>query len=296
MITGDKNFVSSERFRLQASQVDKLDVFYMGPGSVWPKVPVGYFDVVTAQDPLLRGAFARRAAKKIRARLNVQVHMDLQVLPWWKRILAHIVLRRVDSVRVVSEKIKKQVESVGIKAPIRVLPVYIDMSKFQNIVRHPSESDSLEKTILWVGRFEDEKDPLHALEVLKEVLKQVPGAKLIMLGRGSLEAALRDTSAGLPVEFPGWRDTAEYLAQVDVVLCTSKHESWGASMIEALAAGVPVVAPDVGIAREAGATVVGRSDLPRAVAEVLKSGQRGELKLQLPSAQEWARQWRQTLD
>ncbi len=250
---------------------------------------------MTSQDPLLRGAFARCAANKIGARVNMQVHMDLQVLPWWKRIFAKTQLRRADSVRVVSKKIKKQVESVGIRAPIRVLPIYIDISKFKNIVRHPSKSDLLGKTILWIGRFEAEKDPLLALAVLRQVLAAGIDIRLVMLGSGSLGATLRDNSVGLPVEFPGWRDPAAYLAKADVVLCTSKHESWGASIVEALAAGVPVVTPDVGVAREAGAVIVPREQLAKAVAEVLKSGQRGELQLQLPNAQEWARQWNETL-
>jgi glycosyltransferase involved in cell wall biosynthesis len=81
----------------------------------------------------------------------------------------------------------------------------------------------------------------------------------------------------------------------DVVLCTSKHESWGASIIESLAAGIPVVAPDVGIAREAGAIIMPRSDLGKAVEDVLNSGQRGELRISMPSAEEWARSWRETL-
>ena len=289
MSSGERYFSASPRLALQASQVEKLDVVYMGKGSVWPirHVDISKFrpDVVTAQDPFWRGFFAWRVARRTGAKLNIQVHTSVL------NPLGRFILRRADSVRVVSEKIKKQVESLGVKAPVHVLPVYIDISKFRNIARQPHDK----KTILWVGRFEDEKDPLYALEVIKKVLKQVPGAKLIMLGRGSLKASLRDKAKGLPVEFPGWRDTADYLAGADVVLCTSKHESWGASMIEALAAGVPVVAPDVGVAREAGAVVVGRSDLPRAGAEGLPSGQHGELTLQLPSAEKWARQWRQTL-
>ena len=288
MITGDKNFSASPRFALQAAQVERLGVVYIGWGSLWPKVPAGQFDVVTAQDPLLRGAFARRAAKKIGARFNVQVHMDLQVLPWWKHILARIILRHADSIRVVSEKIKKQVQNMGVTAPISVLPVYIDISKFRNIIHQPSKSDLLGGNILWLGRFEDEKDPLCAIEVLKKV----PNARLVMLGSGSLEKKLKKSAAGLEIEFPGWQDPAAYLAEADVVLSTSKHESYGASIIEALAAGVPVVSPDIGVAREAGAA---RLDLAHAVAEVLRSGGKGDLKIHLLNEQEWGQQWKQSL-
>jgi glycosyltransferase involved in cell wall biosynthesis len=292
MITGDKNFAASPRFALQASQVERLAVVYWGRGSLWPKILQGHFDVVTVQDPLLRGAFACHVANKIEAGLNVQVHMDLQALPWWKRMLAKMILRRADSVRVVSEKIKKQVEAIGVRAKISVLPVYVDVERFKNIVPVPHG----QKTVLWLGRFEPEKDPLYALEVFKKVWQNID-TKMVMLGQGSLEKVLRAKigKLNLPVIFPGWQDPATYLAQADVVLSTSLHESWGASIVEALAAGVPVVAPDVGVAQEAGATVTPRDELAGAVIKALRTGTRGRLQLSLLSQELWAQEWVKTL-
>jgi glycosyltransferase involved in cell wall biosynthesis len=286
MITGDKRFGPGHpRYDLQAAQVEKLVSIYWGRGSMWPKMPQEYFDVVTVQDPFWRGLFAWRVARRIGAKFNVQAHTSILT------ILGKFILRRADSIRVVSEKIKKQVENIGVTAPIHILPIYIDVSKFKNLVRQPHN----QKTILWVGRFETEKDPALAVGILKQICAQKIDVKLVMLGAGSLEQELRSLAEGLPVEFPGWQDPLLYLQTADVVLCTSKHESYGASIIEALAAGAPVVAPDVGVARAAGAIVVPREKLAEAVAGVLKSGQRGELKLQLPNAEQWAKQWKETL-
>ncbi len=81
MITGDKSFVSSERFRLQASVVEKLEVVYWGRDALWPTIPKGHFGVVTAQDPLWRGHVAWHIARLIDARLNIQVHTDLDAQP-----------------------------------------------------------------------------------------------------------------------------------------------------------------------------------------------------------------------
>lgn len=81
----------------------------------------------------------------------------------------------------------------------------------------------------------------------------------------------------------------------DVVVCTSKHESWGASIVEALAAGVPVVAPDVGVAREAGAILADRTELSQKVIEVLQKPVHGKLTLELRGPEAWAHAWKESL-
>lgn len=300
MISGDRHLLEQgseayARIELQRSQVERLDVF------VWPQLHSrrkiscaahkNVYDVITAQDPFWRGLLAWRVARITMAKLNLQVHTDLSAQPFLRRMLAYFLLRRADSVRVVSEKIKKQVQAVSGKVLVHVLPIYVDVTRFRNLAREPHQ----QKTILWVGRFESEKDPLQAIHVLEEVRAGGIDAKLIMLGTGSLASAVRREAGELPAGFPGWQDPKQYLQIADIVLCTSKHESYGASILEALAASVPVVAPDVGIAKEAGAIVVPRSDLGNAVIRVLNSGQRGELKMRVPNAEEWAKRWRETL-
>ncbi len=301
MISGDKNILKEgseahARLELQKSKVDRLDVF------VWPQIhtarkicqaaKMNQYDVITAQDPFWRGLLAWRIARRTGAKLNLQIHTDLSAQPFWRRSLAGFLLRRADSVRVVSEKIEKQAQEAGAKQ-IHIVPIYVDIDRFFGLVPEPHA----QKTNLWFGRFEPEKDPLGALTVLEEMRRAAIDAGLIMLGRGSLEKHARAKAKNFssPIEFPGWQDPLPYLQIADVVLCTSKHESWGASIVEALAAGCPVVAPDVGIAREAGAIVIPRSDLGNAIIDVLKSGQRGKLKISLPSAEEWEKRWRETL-
>ncbi len=292
MITGDKRFgPGNPRFELQKSVVEEFAVMYWGRGSLFPKLPKGHFDVVTAQDPFFRGHLAGHLAWFFGARLNLQVHTDLSALPWLKRWWAGFNLRKADSIRVVSEKIKKQVEDFGVKEKITVLPIFIEVQNFRDVVRKEHEG----KNILWIGRFEEEKNPLLSIEILKNVLNTIPDAKLTMLGAGTMQEEIIKRAMNLPVSIPGWQDPLPFLAMADVVLCTSLYESWGASMIEALAARVPVVAPDVGVAREAGAVVVLKVELARAVISVLKKEEKGVLKLNLPSATEWAIRWLQTL-
>lgn len=288
VITGDKNFRSGHpRFDLQSGAVGSLAAVYWGRGALLPALPEGPFDVVTAQDPFWRGLFALNAARRLKARSNVQMHTDLSAQSFFRRTLARYVLRRADSVRVVSARLKVQVERMGVRARIHVLPIFVDTAPFERLERtaHP------QKTILWIGRFEAEKDPLGAIDTLSAIRSKGIDAKLVMLGKGSLEPALRLHAKGLPVEFPGWRPPAPYLAEADVVLCTSLHESYGASIIEALSAGVPVVAPDVGVAKEAGARVVPRGALAEVAAQLLEAPERGTLKLHLVGRDEWQKAW-----
>lgn len=301
MISGDRHTleIDSEaykRLELQRGQVDKLDVF------VWPQVHSLFeifntarrvrYDVITAQDPFWRGLLALFIAKLAGGRLNIQVHADLVVQSLGYRLIAYLVLRHSDSVRVVSEKIKEQVLNMGVSAPIFILPVFVNLERFRLAKRNPTGQPSM---ILWVGRFEPEKDPLLAVDVLRKVRHSGVDAKLVMLGKGSMEYLVKERAGELPVELPGWIDPLPYLERADVVLSTSKYESWGASIVEALAAGVPVVARDVGVAREAGATIREREALHEAVAEILRSPMQGVLKLRLLNAQEWAIAWRETI-
>ncbi len=248
------------------------------------------FDTVSAQDPFFVGLLAWRIARRAGARFNVQVHADLYAQPLVRRLLAQTVLRHADSVRVVSEKIKKQVEGFGVRAKITVLPIFLDIERFKSVARRPDG-----KSILWIGRFEKEKDPLRALSILEEVRSAGADARLVMLGEGSMGTLLRERAKGLPVEFPGWQDPLPFFSEVSVALSTSQYEGFGASIVEALAAGVPVVAPDVGVAYEAGATVVPRGALGVEVLRALRSQTHGRLELPMLSASSWAEAWKQSL-
>ena len=317
MITGDRRIFepgteAKARFKLQQSAVEELRAVFWGKGAlIRPFFTNGKFDVVTSQDPFWRGLVAWCIARRLGAQLNIQVHTDFEAETKSKPIrhlLGQIVLRHADSVRVVSERIKDQVRR-HTQAPISVLPIFFDIEKFRNLVHRPHPR----KTILWMGRFEDEKDPLLAITVLEKVLQAGIDAELTVLGKGNLEEKFSKGAANLPISWKygaqivpisapiknlGWQqDTAPYLEVADVFLCTSKYESWGASIVEALAAGVPVVAPDVGVAKEAGAIIASRDRLAEAVIEVLRSVRpvRGELKLSPLSKEEWTVAWKETL-
>lgn len=223
-------------------------------------------DVVTAQDPFETGLIGLLIARHFGVPLHVQVHTDFlsrqfarhSLLNRFRKMLASFVLSRAARIRVILERTKDELRARGVSAPITVLPIFVDTARFSSLqrVKHPRFKIAL----LSIGRLEPEKRVELAVRALKESRDVGHDAGLTIVGSGSQEASLRSLahSLGLEqyVEFVGWRDDiAPYLASADALLVPSVYEGYGIVTIEALAAGVPVIATDVGAAREAGAIV-----------------------------------------
>ncbi len=92
-----------------------------------------------------------------------------------------------------------------------------------------------------VGRLGAEK----GLEVLSSVLPCLPGARLAIVGDGPHRRALEQHFAGLPVVFTGFlagEELASAVASADVMVFPSQTDTLGLVLLEAMAAGTPVVA------------------------------------------------------
>jgi glycosyltransferase involved in cell wall biosynthesis len=95
------------------------------------------------------------------------------------------------------------------------------------------------------------KGPLHLLNAMRSVWKGHPEATLVFVGKGELEGALRALAsfAGCEerVKFLGWRDDLnEIMPLFDVFVLPSLNEGMGRVLVEAMAAGRPIVASRVG--------------------------------------------------
>ena len=96
------------------------------------------------------------------------------------------------------------------------------------------------------GRFDDQKQPLSLLAILVAVRERVPAARLLLVGRGPLEAEIRAEAARLgiaeAVTILDFRDDIERLfPALDVHLLVSRNEGFGLATAEAMSCGVPVV-------------------------------------------------------
>jgi glycosyltransferase involved in cell wall biosynthesis len=101
-----------------------------------------------------------------------------------------------------------------------------------------------------VARLQPAKGHRYLLEAFVEILREVPSAKLVLVGWGVLEGELRRQAASLGIleatRFLGRRlDVQALLATFDVFAFSSIHEGQGIAILEAMAAEVPVIATDV---------------------------------------------------
>jgi glycosyltransferase involved in cell wall biosynthesis len=89
------------------------------------------------------------------------------------------------------------------------------------------------------------------IRAMTEVREAVPAVRLVVVGHGPMEGALRALVARLHLEdvvvFAGYREDAQRIAaSFDVFALTSEHEGLSIALIEALALGKPAVVTNVG--------------------------------------------------
>ncbi len=254
-------------------------------------------DVVTTQDPFEAGLVGLLVARAFGARLHVQIHTDFlspdfvrgSLLNRIRRLIARTVLSRAHGIRVVSDRIKESLTpNTWHLAPISILPIFVDTAQYVNLPRlkHPRFKISL----LMMSRLEPEKGVEIAIRALKQARDEGHDAGLIILGDGSLQNVLQSEvrSLGLErfVEFKGFQeDVRPFLSEADIVLAPSAYEGYGLSIVTALSAAVPVLATDVGIAREAGAIIATKEGFSDDLCEWIERGPRSAtLALALPES------------
>ena len=104
-----------------------------------------------------------------------------------------------------------------------------------------TEGHPEEKLLLYVGRLSAEK----SLEAARPILAAVPGLRLALVGDGPHREKLQRHFVGTPIYFAGYLTGAELAAayaSADIFFMPSRTETLGLVVLEAMAAGTPVVA------------------------------------------------------
>jgi len=158
----------------------------------------------------------------------------------------------------------------GQTAPLlNVVPNALDLSAFEapRVQGIPEKEEGVEGAgrdaagfrLLWVGRFEEVKNPALALDIFHRFLQKTAGegvggggageATLVMAGDGELFGEMRErTQAMENVVLKGKLERSEVfrlMGECDVLINTSRSEGFPVTFLEAMVHGLPIICFDV---------------------------------------------------
>jgi glycosyltransferase involved in cell wall biosynthesis len=203
-------------------------------------------------------------AKAKRIPTVLSLHSEFRALrPRWRYWFPNeYAIRAADYVITVNRRIAQTLVDEKLRTDrVSPIPNGVDFKVFGHGEGTAFRSDlglRAEPLVLTPGRICEVKNQLFVLEVLPRLLESVPDVHWAILGivsdtdyNRSLHAAI--TQSGLTQRvhlLPGLSAESAELAgaydAADLVVLTSKHEAFGLVVLEAWAAGKPVVAPNVG--------------------------------------------------
>ncbi len=174
------------------------------------------------------------------------------------RRLAYRIVSRIATMVAVSEDVKRFLVKVTGAAERRIRVVYNGIGKLASLPADEVCQRRLalgltgeDRVVGVVGSLYGVKGHRYLLEAAPQILEACPSATFLIVGCGELEAELRAQAKRLGldgrVRFLGFReDVGELLSLFDVFALPSLSEGLSIALLEAMAAGKPVVATNVG--------------------------------------------------
>lgn len=247
--------IAEERFTeagVRLAKFDKTDGFSpRAAGKLIRFVRDNRIDVIHAHNPLVTH-YAAAARVVLRTPILVStIHgtSTLNMAGWAEKLFAASCTANHRIVLVAG-----QVEEVfqqrypSLKDRTVVIPNGIEADELFSL---PSRERGPEFVFGSIGRLAAVKDQKTLLTAFAEVRRKQPSCRLELVGCGELLEELESTAAALgvasAVTFHGWsRDIAHYLSTWDAFVLSSKSEGLPMTLLEAMAAGLPVAATAVG--------------------------------------------------
>jgi L-malate glycosyltransferase len=180
---------------------------------------------------------------------------------WLRRLANYFLFHCGDRIVAAGDFVKQAlVEGQGIdERKIEVIPDGIDPQQFaarrsaacRLATRAALGLTPEQPLILQVARFDPVKDHVTAIRALAEVIEEIPSAVLALAGDGQqrphIESLVQQLEIAPNVRFLGERgDIPQLMAAADVLLLSSVNEGVSATLLEAMANRLPIVATAVG--------------------------------------------------
>jgi glycosyltransferase involved in cell wall biosynthesis len=197
-----------------------------------------------------RGDMLSLMAARSENRLRVHSRRVDNPPGWWDLRFKFPICHRIITI---SEGIRTVLRDAGVPASqMQCVLSAVDTQRYQPVTAIQPIRDTLgiapgEKVVAVVAQLIQRKGHHVLLDALPTVLQQHPEVRVLVFGKGPLEAALkaRVTSMGLTsvVRFQGFRkDMEKILPSMDAVVHPALMEGLGVSLLEAAASGVPIIA------------------------------------------------------
>lgn len=225
-------------------------------------------DIIHSHHPFWIGSVGVYIARRLKIPVVYTYHTRLEhyahfvFLPGslFRNIIAHILVRRFankcDSVIVPTQSTEEYLRLIGVKSTIYVQPTGIEFDRFQQrdeaiIADLKAQQNITDETVfVSVARLSNEKNIDFMLEALAQLNTQTDKAfRFLMIGDGHQRQRLQQKSKDLgldkTVSFVGAvppKEMAQWYQLGDVFLFASQSETQGMVILEAMAAGLPVVA------------------------------------------------------
>ncbi|TCL72319.1 1,2-diacylglycerol 3-glucosyltransferase [Hydrogenispora ethanolica] len=222
-------------------------------------------DIVHSHHPFVLGPLARRVARRkgipavytFHTQYDQYTHyvpLPAELVKWSAKRQVRRFAKTVDGITTPAESARQILIGYGVDRPIAVIPNPTDLSKFQSgDGRKIREQYGLggEKLLVNIGRVAPEKNLSLLLAAFQRMIAQAPQGtlKLMIVGDGpALQPLIREAEErglGDRVIFTGMVHPdaiPDYLAAADLFVMTSTSEVKPMAQLEALAAGVPIVA------------------------------------------------------
>lgn len=209
------------------------------------------------------GYLGRMAAAK--ARVPIVVHTPHghiffgyfnRLLTAFYTLLERQAARKTDTLIELTQRGVEQHLAEGVGTPGQWTSIFsgIDPVPFENAVAQRDQARAAlgvtrsEFLVGGVGRLEPVKGFSYFVRAARIIAESLPSARFVLAGDGSERAALEHTAKSGPrIEFLGMReDVPALMAAMDVCIVPSINEGMGRVILEAGAAGTPVVATNVG--------------------------------------------------
>ncbi|MDP1624039.1 MAG: glycosyltransferase [Bacteroidales bacterium] len=176
---------------------------------------------------------------------------------WLRRLVSGFVVKKAAAVVAVSEPLRKAMQQCSLKnTNFRIIPNVVDMA---GMIALPEVAKTGKKTFVHVSCFEDKSKNISGfLRSVKELSELRQDFICLMVGYGPDWEEMKEYAGFLRIHesiirFTGVKtgnDFVKILSGADFSVLSSRYETFGTVVIESLACGVPVVATEVGVARD----------------------------------------------